>query len=82
LQERAERGVVSVPVLRKVHGEDLGFYASVLGLELGGEGFELGERARDEHEVEAFVRQLEGEFAADAVGCAGDNGPRAFGTVL
>jgi hypothetical protein len=81
-QQRTQRRVVGVPVLRKVHGQDFGPHAGVCRLELGIEGFELGARARDEHEVEAFARQLQGEFAADAVGRARDDGPGALGAVF
>ena len=39
-------------------------------------------RARDEEEVVAFAGELEGEFFADAVGGAGDDGVAAFGGVF
>lgn len=50
-------------------------------LDFGGESRELGGGARDEDEVEAFLRELDGVFFADAVGGAGYYCPGPFGSI-
>jgi hypothetical protein len=80
VDEFPQCGVVAVLVLAEIHRERLG---RDLGAMLGGDGRgevgELGLRARDEDEVVAFGGKSEGEFFADAVAGAGDEGPGAAG---
>lgn len=84
LHQRPQPGVVVVVVGGEVHGEEPGLHrgAGIFGLDLLGEGLQFRVRAGDEEEVEAFLRELDGEFLADAVRGAGDDRPASFGAEL
>lgn len=83
IYEGLELGIVAVVILRKVHGEDLGLdgAASIFVCDFAGKSLELGFGARDQKEVEAFLRELYGVFFANSVRGTSDNGPGAFGSI-
>lgn len=66
----------------EVHWEDFGLDARVLVGNLGGHVVELGLRARDEQDIEAFGGELEGVFFADALRGAGHDGPGALAAIF
>lgn len=57
-------------------------YAGILLLELSREGVELRLGTRDEDDVEALGGELGSEFLAEAIRCAGDDGPGALLAIL
>lgn len=77
-----ELGVIGLVVAGEVHGENLGLDGWSLGLDLLGEGGELGLGARDEDEVEALVGELKSVLLSDTIGCTGNDGPGTLWTIL
>ncbi len=82
LDDGGETGVVGRVVLGEIHSENLGLDQWGLGLDLSGEGDELGFGAGHEDEVEALVGELESVFLAHSVRGAGDDGPGALWSIL
>jgi hypothetical protein len=74
-----QSSIVRIFVLREVHRQRLRLRGRVLQGYVGGEGCEFGGGAGDEEDVVAGVGELEGEFLANSIGGAGDDGPGAFG---
>ena len=81
LDEGPQSRVVGVVVGGEVHGQQLGPHrgAGVFRLDLLGEALQFRRRPRHEDQVEAFLRELDGEFLADAVRGPGYEGPASFG---
>lgn len=82
LDELAKTLVVGIVVLGEVHGEGLGLEAIPSKLKLTGEGIKLRLSARDENEVEALGSELLGEFLAETIRGAGNDGPGALLAIL
>lgn len=82
LDESSEPGVIGLVIAGEVHGEDLALDGWALGLDLLGEGDELGFGAGDKDEVEALVGELKSVLLAHSVGGASDDSPGTLWSIL
>jgi hypothetical protein len=82
VDELRETLVVVVVVLCKVHSEGLGLDTGEFGGDLGSKSFELGGGTGNENNVEALLRQLNGELLANTVGSTSDHGPGTLWSIL
>lgn len=80
INQRLQLRIIALLILAEVHSEDLhvDIRARILGLYFGGERLEFRGSARDEQQVEAFLRELDGVFFSEAVGGAGYYCPGAL----
>lgn len=79
VHEGLQTGVIGVVVGGEVHSEGFCLGAGELGFDFLREDGEFGGGAGDEEGVVAEAGEVEGEFFADAIGGAGDQGPGASG---
>lgn len=82
LNKSSEPGVVGLVIAGEVHGQDLALNRWALGLDLFGEGDELGFGAGDEDKVEALVGELESVLLAQSVRGASDDSPGTLWSIL